>query len=35
MGGGLIRNDFDPNKMKAIFEKAIYTATQKRVLLLS
>ena len=33
-GGGLKRNDFDSNETKAAFEKAVSTATQKRVLLL-
>ena len=34
IGGGLKRNDFDSNETKAAFEKAVSTATQKRVLLL-
>ena len=32
--GGLKRNGFDSNERKAAFEKAVSTATQKRVLLL-
>ena len=32
--GGLKRNDFNSNETKVAFEKAVSTATQKRVLLL-